>query len=352
MSEPSPPFRVPQSFDAVFAADPGAGRRELLALYAKGKDRQWDAARRIDWSIPLDADNPQELPDSFLPIAGAPFLARMSAAERRDVFRHYQAWSVSQFLHGEQAALICAAKTVQQVPDGDAKLYAATQVVDEARHVEAYARLADRLGERHAVTAPLRGLVDQVLRDARWDMTYLGMQVVIEGLALAAFAAIRDFSANPLARAVNAYVMEDEARHVAFGRLALRDWYPQQSDAERDEREAFVLEACNLLRHRFDAMDLWRTLDLPLDECAAHVEASESRRAFRAALYARIVPAVKDIGLWGPRIRAGFARMGVLGYAAVPLASLQARDESLAQALDERARQVEQAARAGDPERS
>ena len=70
------------------------------------------------------------------------------------------------------------------------------------------------------------------------------MQVLIEGLALAAFQRIRDQSKNTLAAAVNAYVMQDEARHVAFGRLALREYYPQLTDAERAEREEFVVEAC------------------------------------------------------------------------------------------------------------
>src|SRR5204863_526714 len=155
-----------------------------------------------------------------------------------------------------------------QVPDADAKLYAATQVVDEARHVEAYGKLVDKFGVAYPLTPSLRTLLDQVLRDSRWDMTYLGMQVIIEGLALAAFAAIRNLAQNPLARAINAYVMEDEARHVAFGRLALRDYYPQLSEAERGEREAFVIEACRLMRHRFDAAELWHTLGLPTEECA------------------------------------------------------------------------------------
>src|SRR2546423_3377809 len=190
------PWNVPQQFDAVFDWDLPGERRELLALYEKGKDRQWNATERIDWSQELDPDNPQQVPQEFLPIHGAPFLARMSDRERADIFRHYQAWSASQFLHGEQGALICAAKTVQQVPDADAKLYAATQVIDEARHVEAYGKLVDKFGVAYPLTPSLRTLLDQVLRDARWDMTYLGMQVIIEGLALAAFAAIRNLAQN------------------------------------------------------------------------------------------------------------------------------------------------------------
>ena len=335
------PWQVQQSFDAVFDWGLAPGRPDLLALYAKGKERQWDAAVRIDWSQELDPENPQQLPPEILPIAGAPFLGRMSDRERAEIFRHYQAWSVSQFLHGEQGALICAAKIVQQVPDADAKLYAATQVIDEARHVEVYKKLLEKFGVSYAVTGPLQQLLDQVLRDSRWDMTYLGMQIVIEGLALAAFAAIRDRAQNPLAAAVNAYVMEDEARHVAFGRLALRDFYPQLTEVERSEREEFLVEACHLMRTRFDAAELWRELDLPEKECIDYVDASESRQAFRAMLYSRIVPAAKDIGLWGARIRKTFENMGILGYAQVPLDKLQASDEAIAREFDARRQHVE-----------
>ena len=142
-----------------------------------------------------------------------------------------------------------------------------------------------------------------MLTDSRWDMTYLGMQVLIEGLALAAFASIRDQAKNPLAAAVNAYVMQDEARHVAFGRLALRDYYPQLTQTERDEREEFAIEACYLMRDRFLARSLG-------DARAAGRGVRRVRRSsaglreFRSRLFSRIVPTIKDIGLWGPKIRA------------------------------------------------
>jgi len=148
--------------------------------------------------------------------------------------------------------MICAAKIVQQVPDLDSKFYAATQVMDEARHVEAYKKLLEKFGLAYPMTKPLQTLVDQALRDSRWDMTYLAMQVVIEGLALAAFGNIRDISKNRLTQQVNAFVMQDESRHVAFGRLALRDYYPHLSEAERNEREEFLVEACYHMRDRFE----------------------------------------------------------------------------------------------------
>ncbi len=186
----------------------------------------------------------------------------------------------------------------------DAKFYAATQVIDEARHVEAYSRLLhDKFELAYPITPTLQRLLDDVLSDSRWDMTYLGMQVLIEGLALAAFAQIRDQSQNPLAASVNAYVMQDEARHVAFGRFALRDYYPQLTQAERDEREEFAVEACYLMRDRFQAEEVWETLGLPVDECAAYMLESGFMQNYRSALFSRIVPTIKDIGLWGPKIR-------------------------------------------------
>src|SRR5918996_526900 len=222
------------------------------------------------------------------------------------------AWMNSQFLHGEQGALICTAKIVQSVPDIDSKFYAATQVMDEARHVETYSRyLRTKIEMAYPINKFLKALLDQVIQDSRWDFTYLGMQVMIEGLALAAFALIRDSSTEPLAKAINTYVMQDEARHVAFGRLALRDYYPQLTEKERLEREEFVVEACYLMRDRFRAREVWERLDLDVERCMQYVEEAEMTREFRAMLFSRIVPTVKDIGLWGPKVQKAYRDLGV-----------------------------------------
>src|SRR5262249_52503558 len=185
---------------------------------------KWDGERGMDWWEDVGPENPEQLPDESIPIFGSAPFERLTPTELANLRRHFQSWQLSQFMHGEQGALICTAKIVQQVPSIDAKFYAATQVIDEARHVEAYSRLLhDKFELAYPITPTLQRLLDDVLSDSRWDMTYLGMQVLIEGLALAAFAMIRDQSQNPLAASVNAYVMQDEARHVAFGRFALRD---------------------------------------------------------------------------------------------------------------------------------
>src|SRR6184192_3835433 len=328
---------VPGQFDTVFRWEYEEARDALVRLYEKAKNLQWNTNTRIDWSQDLDPENPQELPDESVSIFGSEIWNRLTSREKANVRRHAQAWQLSQFLHGEQGALICTAKIVQQVPSVDAKFYAATQVMDEARHVETYSRLLHETFElAYPITPTLQRLLHDVLSDARWDMTYLGMQVLIEGLALAAFATIRDQAKNRLAAAVNAYVMQDEARHVAFGRLALRDYYPQLTQAERDEREEFAVEACYLMRDRFLSEEVWETLGLPVEECVAYVERSEMMRQFRSTLFSRIVPTIKDIGLWGPKIRRAYANMGIIGYAEVDSEELSRQDERVAQEFDAR----------------
>jgi hypothetical protein len=329
-------WSVPQNFDVNFNWDYDDGRVAMAGLYRKGVEMQWDATTRIDWSQELDEDNPEQLPDAMLPISGMAQYEAMSRQEKATVRRHFQGWQIAQFMQGEQGALICAAKIVTQVPDIDSKFYAATQTIDEARHVESYKRLLEKFRVAYPMTAPLQELIDQVLRDSRWDMTYLGMQVVIEGLALAAFQQIRDNAQNPLAAAVNAYVMQDESRHVAFGRLALRDYYPQLTQAERNEREEFLLEACYLMRDRFDAVEVWKRLGLDPAACAAHMYDSGFMTMFRSSLFTRIVPIVKDIGLWGEIIRKGYETMGIIGYADTDVQALQDSDEDIAKEFDAR----------------
>jgi len=223
------------------------------------------------------------------------------------------------------------------VPAIDAKFYAATQVIDEARHVEAYARLLhDKFELAYPITPTLKRLLDGVLSDSRWDMTYLGMQVLIEGLALAAFQSIRDKAGNTLASAVNAYVMQDEARHVSFGRLALRDYYPQLSDAERDEREQFVVEALYFMRDRFNNSEVWERLGLPADALNELHYNSKQMASFRGRLFSRVVPTVKDIGLWGERVQKAFADMGVMDYANVDVTEQLANDGKVADDFDKK----------------
>src|SRR5712691_3496432 len=325
--------------DVVFNWEYDDNRAGLLQLYAKGKQQQWDAAERIDWSQDLDPENPMLLDDRVVAVYGSDIWNRMTDKERRQVRHHLQASQISQFMHGEQGALIATSKIVQTVPNLDAKFYAATQVMDEAPHVEAYSRLLhDKFELAYPITHGLKSLLESGLSDGRWDMTYLTMQILIEGLALAAFQRVRDQSKNSLAAAVNAYVMQDEARHVAFGRLALRDYYPQLSDAERSEREDFVVEACWHMRDRFNQLEVWQRLGLPIEECLRIVDQSEAMNLFRSRIFSRIVPTVRDIGLWGARVQEAFAAMGAIEFASVDAGALLENDARVAEEFDARTR--------------
>src|ERR1051326_2986292 len=148
-------------------------REALLQLYDKGKKQQWDASERIDWSKDLDPENPMMLDDRVIPIFGTDIWNRLTEKEKVRVRHHQQASSISQFMHGEQGALIATAKIVQSVPDIDAKFYAATQLMDEARHVETYSRyLREKLEMAYPINQHLKALLNDVIADARWDMTY------------------------------------------------------------------------------------------------------------------------------------------------------------------------------------
>lgn len=338
-----PVWTVPQGYETAFDWRYDDGRKQMMHLYQKGKDMQWDAITRVDWDQELDPDNPMQVPDELSGLYHTPIWQKASKKEQANMRLHFQAWTISQFLQGEQAAMICAAKIVQQVPDLDAKFYASTQVMDEARHVEAYKKLLEKFGLAYPMTKPLQTLVDQALRDSRWDMTYLAMQVVIEGLALAAFGNIRDTSKNKLTQQVNAFVMQDESRHVAFGRLALKDYYPHLTDKERGEREEFLVEACYHMRDRFEQRETYEILGLDVEECVRLQNESGYMKLFRTMLFQRIVPIVRDIGLWSDKIQAAYADMGVLSFADIDYAALSSDDDRRAEELDEEARLAREA---------
>src|SRR5260221_6872914 len=330
-------FKYAGATEIAFNWEYDDGSAPLLELYEKGKKQQWDVSTRLDWTLELNPDNPMELKDEAISIYDTEYWRKMTDKEKAWLRRNLQANSISQFMHGEQGALIATAKIVATVPDVNAKFYAATQVMHEPRYVEAYKRLLhEKFDLAYPITPSLKTLLEQTLTDRRWDMTYLGMQVLIEGLALSAFQAIRDKSGNTLAGAVNAYVMQDEARHVSFGRLALREYYPQLGDAERDEREEFVVEALYFMRDRFNQSEVWERSGLPVEKLNELHYQSKQMNSFRGRLFSRIVPTVKDIGLWGPRVQKAFTEMGVMEYAKIDVVEQLANDGRVAEDFDKK----------------
>lgn len=303
---------VARDAEVQFSWDYTGGRTELTKLYSKAKRSQWNATTDIDWSIEVDPLDTGGLA-SYLPMIAAESFARFDEREQAEAGRQFNAWITSQFLHGEQGALLATSKLVQEVPWTEAKYYGATQVLDEARHVEAYARYLDeKLELTYPVNDNLRQLLELVVADTRWDVTYLGMQIIVEGIALAAFGLIHQFSTEPLIKQVTRYVMADEARHVAFGALSLAGVYDEMTTAERHEREDFVVEAAWLMRDRFLAAEVWERLGIPLDDGLRDSANSPMLQLFQRVLFAKITPNLRKIGLLSPRLTDRLVGIGAM----------------------------------------
>jgi hypothetical protein len=310
------------TYESIATTCPTAWTREyrpdderLRALYEKAKHEQWDATTALDWSQDVDPER-DNFPDEQIPIHGTDLWRALDARGIADLRRHSTSWTLSQFLHGEQGALLASSQVVDTVPWMDAKLYGATQVMDEARHVEVYERyLREKIELTYPANPELKQLLTAILADPRWDLKYLGMQILVEGLALAAFQFVHAFSREPLLKDLTRHVMRDEARHVAFGVLSLADYYATElSEKDKADRAEFVYEACRLMRDRFLQREVWDALGFPVERCLELTRCSPAMREFRRLLFSRIVPNVKKLGLLTPWLRERFAELDILSF--------------------------------------
>jgi hypothetical protein len=302
------------SFDTSYAWRYGNVKEGLRDLYEKAKREQWNGTTQLKWDTDVDPEH-GILPEQLNPLNGFAPYERLTAKEK-DHLRHGQiSLQLSQFLHGEQGALIVASQLVGAVPWIDAKYYAGTQTMDEARHVEVFSRyLTDKLQWQWPVNESLKELLDATITDSRWDFKYLGMQIIIEGLAMAAFGNLFQITQEPLLKELVRYVMKDESRHVAFGVLSLSDYYADMSASEMRDREDFIIYACELMRNRLVGDQIAQAMGWDRDEVKEQVLASPPALMFRQMLFARVVPNLKRLGLVTPRVREAFERLGIIQF--------------------------------------
>ena len=317
---------IDQHSEVLFTWDYRRSRPALVKLYEKAKTSQWNATTDLPWDT--DVDN-EKLAAEFggsnarfmilEQLEGSP-LASWGPKEWARFAVEQQTWLLSQFLHGEQGALVCTGLITATVPWIDAKYYAATQVMDEARHVEVFARyIEDKMGGAYPINDNLGGLLDDIIRDTRWDITYLGMQIMVEGLALAAFGMMHMITTEPLLKQLLRYVMSDEARHVAFGVLSLKEYYEGLDAAEIRSRQEFAFEAALRLRNRFFATEVWERLGADpkavIDFMTKNINPEQD--VFQGLLFSKIVPNCKKLGLldagdgW---LREKFTEIGVIQF--------------------------------------
>jgi hypothetical protein len=301
--------------DVTYAWDYAERRSDIRTLYEKSKDLMWNARTDLAWDTDVDPES-ELMSDAFNPLFGTPVWRKLDPKREVPLLRrHLTSYMLSNFLHGEQGALLATSQIVAGAPTADAKLYAAAQVFDEARHVEAYHRyLTQKVELVYPATAPLKQLLDTVLTDSRWDFKFLGMQILIEGIALGAFGVIHQTAKEPLIKQITQMIMQDEARHVAFGVLTLKGHYEDMAKSELTDREDFVIESSRLLRDRFLGQEVWATVGLPQRECEEAAEKSMMMQMFRRLLFSKIVPNVKRLGLMTPRVRRGFEELDVIEY--------------------------------------
>ncbi len=303
------------SYEASLVDSYAPDRLDLRALYEKAKDAQWNAKSYLAWDTDVDPEA-ENMPNQLIPIFGTRVWDKLDKkTELPKLRRHSTSYLLSNFLHGEQGALLATAQIVSAAPTADAKLYAATQVMDEARHVEAYDRyLREKVELVYPISPHLKTLLDEILRERRWDMKYLGMQILVEGLALAAFGLLSQSANEPLIKEIVRMIMIDEARHVAFGVMSLRGVYEDMTAGELRDREEFIVESSRLMRDRFLMQEVWENMDLPVDECLAATQESPIMQTFQSLLFSKIVPNIKRLGLLTPNVRKGFEELRVIQY--------------------------------------
>jgi para-aminobenzoate N-oxygenase AurF len=314
---------VQDNADAIFTWDYEKGARPALnKLYEKAKRSQWNGETDLPWDTEVDLEKNAALQrlqfaEFEADVTGTPF-EKWTEEQWIRLSIEGDNWTLSQFMHGEQGALLCTAKIVETVPWIDAKYYASTQVMDEARHVEVFAKYLDEKQDGHyPINAHLKMLLDDIISDSRWDMTYLGMQIMVEGLALAAFGFMTQMTPDPLLKQLLRYVMADEARHVAFGVLSLKEYYEQLTTPELRERQEFAFEAAIRMRDRFLQQEVWERMEIDPKDVLPFVVQDPGRAMFQQMLFSKIVPNCRKLGLldagdgW---LRERFTEMGVIAF--------------------------------------
>ena len=287
----------------------------IKKLYELGKELNWNANIDVDWSKPFEqiSEPPEWFWDDYEPYQ------KLSDEKKIEFAKHRNAWSLSQYLHGEQGALLVASQLTSCAPTYNAKLYAASQTFDEARHVEAFNKyIQTRTKLMYPIGNALKSILDKILTDPRWDLKFIGMQLIIEGLALAAFQATRDLAKDSVLYDMLGLIIRDEARHVTFGVNYLEEFVKTLSHEEKEDRAQFAYEACLLSRERLLSTDVYEHFGWDVDDARQFQLGSEIMQHFQKLLFSRVMPNLSRIGLLTDSVKEKFDDLGILEFASLP----------------------------------
>ena len=286
----------------------------IKKLYELGKKLNWNGSIDLDWDNHIGKDEFPMKAELIARMEGP--LSMLPEDQKLQYMRHDQAWALSQFLHGEQGALLVASQLVSCAPTYQAKIYAASQTFDEARHVEVFNRYIQRVhGMEYPINKNLKALLDKILTDPRWDLKFIGMQIIIEGLALAAFQTTKETTNCPLLRQLVHYVIRDEARHVTFGVNYLEEFLQTLTEEELEDRAMFCYEACVIMRDRIINTELpAKWFNMSEDDIRELIANDETNDQFRNLLFTRVLPNLKRIGLLTDAVKPLYEELGLLQY--------------------------------------
>jgi hypothetical protein len=319
------PMDIAWSFDYMF------GKGKVEDLYKRAKQNQWDSDQLLPWDTKVDPSNPL-IADRSSVFHKMPFFGKLSKSQRETFTAHSTAQLLSQFLHGEQGALMTAACVTHSVPDTTAKLYAATQTMDEARHVEVYAKYCDKVAMVYPMTPWLKMLIDATLKSDRYEKVMIGMNMIVEGLALGAFNNMYHATSCPLLKQLTFNVMRDESRHVSFGHVFLGPVIRNLDEAAREELADFAFNAIYLitqgtqvgggqtLASRADPgfMEVLKNAEIDPDDFFKGLEEAADMGIMTElppgqihSLDDLMLPAIARVGLITPRVRKKYEEAGI-----------------------------------------
>ncbi len=265
---------LPTAMKVVYQWNYDSEVEELRRLYVKAAESQWVSERELDWDQSIDMEKFASTPlGTAIPIEKCSYWRALPKEQLFEVTKRTAAFRLSNFLHGEQGALMVAAQLVNAVPHTDAKFYAATQTMDEARHVEVFSKYVEKLDHVRPIAPALKRILDSTLETGDWLKKLVGMQIVVEGLALYSFREMRNLTEEPLLKELLTYVARDESRHHAYGVQYVERCVPQLGAAELEELEDFAFDAARTVVDNRNQQGLFAALLEGWAECGIDVAA-------------------------------------------------------------------------------
>ena len=314
--------RIPTTFDTCFQRSYASEAPDLRRLYENAKRDQWNAARDIDWTTPVDLDRgifANELVDGH----GTETLNRLDPKNFARLNVEFSCWRLSQLLHGEEGAMLACSQLVDMVPGNDAKFFQATQVVDEARHAEVLSRyLIDKCGGRiYPLTGNIKTLFDYILGNGKWFVKTVGLQLLAETFAVALFRMLTETALDPLLKEICRRILIDESRHMGFSVLSLPDEIRALSSGDLHELEDFTREALILVLTGQFPREAYEAVGMSAADIDAVRQARKQiamggdyayfRKLFKRDMHQTVVSNMRKVGLLNERTSAFMRDLGI-----------------------------------------